>query len=81
MAAIRTIDESEATGELAEVYRRLAGPGGKVANILKVESLAPKALAAHYQLYRELMFGAGPLSRRERELCAVIVSHANACHY
>jgi alkylhydroperoxidase family enzyme len=81
MALIDTIDESEARGELAEVYGRMAGANGRVANILKLESLAPGALDAHYRLYRELMFGAGPLSRPERELIAVVVSHANACEY
>jgi alkylhydroperoxidase family enzyme len=81
MALVRTIDESEAEGELAEVYKRIAGASGSVANILKAESLAPRALAAHYALYRELMFGQSPLGRAQRELIAVAVSHANSCHY
>jgi alkylhydroperoxidase family enzyme len=81
MAFIRTIPESEAVGDVAEVYSALADARGRVANILKVESLAPPALRAHYALYRQLMFARGPLARPERELIAVVVSHANDCEY
>ena len=81
MAHIRTIDEADATGELAGVYARVKSGSGSVANILKIQSLAPRALSAHYTLYRELMFGAGPLTRAQRELLAVAVSQTNACHY
>lgn len=81
MAFIRTIPESEADGDVAEAYRTVADPQGRVANILKVESLSPQALRAHYALYRQLMFARGPLSRPERELIAVVVSHANDCEY
>jgi alkylhydroperoxidase family enzyme len=81
VAAIRTIPESEATGPLAELYRRLADPNGRVANILKVQSLSPATLETHYAFYRALMFGAGPLSRAQRELLAVVTSATNHCHY
>lgn len=81
MADIRTIPEGEARGELAEVYADVRLGSGMVANILLAESLAPGALRAHYQLYRELMFGESPLTRAERELIAVAVSQANSCHY
>lgn len=81
MAHIRTIGETEAVGELAEVYGKLGGAAGRVPNILKAESLAPRALGAHFALYRELMLRDGPLSQTRRELMAVAVSQANACHY
>jgi len=81
MAKIRTIPEHEATGPLAELYRRLADPQGRVANILKVQSLSPATMEAHYALYRALMFGPGPLTRPQRELIAVAVSATNDCHY
>ncbi len=81
MALIRTIELDEAEGELAEVYKKIAGASGSIANILKAESLSPRALAAHYALYRELMFGQNPLSRSQRELIAVTVSYVNSCHY
>lgn len=81
MAFIRTVPESEAAAELVEVYRTVSDSKGQVANILKVESLAPAALSAHYALYRQLVFARGPLPRPERELIAVAVSHANECEY
>lgn len=81
MAHVRTMEESEAKGELAEVYAQVRRGSDRVPNILKAESLAPAVLAAHFELYRELMFGQNPLTRAQRELIAVAVSQANACHY
>lgn len=81
MSLIRTIPESEASGPLGALYERIAGPGGQVANILKLQSLSPPSLEAHYGLYRTLMFGRSPLSRARRELMAVVVSQINRCHY
>lgn len=81
VAQIRTIDEVDAIGPLAEIYRRLADRDGRVASILKVQSLSPATLEVHYSFYRALMFGPGPLSRAQRELIAVVVSGANECHY
>lgn len=81
LAAIRTISEHDATGPLAELYRRLADPSGRVANILKVQSLSCATLEAHAAFYRALMFGPGPLSRSQRELLGVVTSAVNRCHY
>jgi alkylhydroperoxidase family enzyme len=81
MSQIRTVPEEDATGALAELYRKLAGPHGRVASILKVQSLSPATLETHYAFYRSLMFGQGPLSRAQRELIAVAVSETNRCHY
>jgi alkylhydroperoxidase family enzyme len=81
VAAIRVIPESEATGPLAELYRRLSDASGRVANILKVQSLSPTTLDTHYAFYRALMFGPGPLSRAQRELLGVVTSATNRCHY
>lgn len=82
MPWIKQIDESQATGKLAELYQQLGGGQHKqVANILKVHSLHPEALEAHLQLYRTIMFGESGLSRAQREMIAVVVSATNACHY
>jgi AhpD family alkylhydroperoxidase len=75
------IDPAEAEGELREIYRRIAGARGGVADIHKVQSLNPRALAAHFELYKAIMFQASPLSRAQREALAVVVSRANGCHY
>lgn len=80
MPHIPLVPEETATGERAEVYRSLRSRG-PVANILTVEGENPKALRAHLDLYRTLMFGASPLSRVQREMIAVVVSATNGCHY
>ncbi len=81
MAWIRTIGKDEAGGELSRLFTQIA-PGDQVLdNILGVHSLHPRSLRDHLKLYRTLMYGDGPLSRRERELVAVAVSAANRCHY
>lgn len=81
MAWIETIDNSDTTGELKEVYDQLKARRGKVANIMKVQSLNPRAMKAHLELYVTLMFGKSGLTREERELIAVAVSVANRCDY
>ena len=81
MAFIRTIDENEAEGELARLYKRFANPDGSVDNILKLHALNPGSLDAHGALYLQAMHGASPLSRVEREMIAIAVSRVNECHY
>lgn len=51
------------------------------ANVLKVHSIRPKVLKIHMQLYECIMFQAGLLSRRQREMIGVVVSHHNQCPY
>jgi hypothetical protein len=46
MAWIRFIEENEATGNLKEFYEHIKETRGKIANILKVQSLNPGALKA-----------------------------------
>lgn len=81
MAYIRTTDPDAAAGELSAAYETVHGSRGTVANILQVHSVAPRAMLAHLNLYRELMFGKSELTRAERETIAVAVSVANHCHY
>ena len=81
MAWIREIDEEEATGHIAETYRKLIKQRGKLSNILKVQGLNAGALDAHLALYMQLMFGRSKLSRAEREAIGVAVSAANRCEY
>ena len=50
-------------------------------NILRIHGVHSRTARLHYDLYRELMFGAGPLSRIQREMIAVVVSAHNDCHY
>ena len=82
MAWIDVIDEGEAEGELAELYRRWVDPeSGRVDNVLKIHSLNVEGLRAHLALYQAAMRGTRGLSKAEREMIAVVVSRKNACRY
>ncbi len=50
-------------------------------NIIRIHGVHSQTMRLHYELYRELMYGRGPLSRVQREMIAVVVSAANDCHY
>lgn len=50
-------------------------------NILRIHGVHARTVRLHYDLYRELMYGAGPLTRVQREMIAVVVSAKNDCHY
>jgi uncharacterized peroxidase-related enzyme len=81
MTWIREVGESEAGGELSEVYANVRSARGKLSNIMRVQSLSPRAMKAHLELYMALLFDRSGLSRAERELLAVVVSAANRCGY
>lgn len=82
VAWIRTTPESEATGELALLYRRMADPGtGRVDDVLKIHSLHVEGLKAHWAVYRAAMQGTETLPACEREIVAVVVSALNRCSY
>ena len=50
-------------------------------NILRIHSVHSALTRRHYDLFKELMFTRGPLSRTQRELLAVVVSETNGCRY
>jgi uncharacterized peroxidase-related enzyme len=81
MAWIRIIRESEATGKLKKMYDKLIEPWGGVDNIMKIHSLNPRSLWAHFEFYAAVMRGKSDLSRAQREMIAVVVSSINQCHY
>jgi uncharacterized peroxidase-related enzyme len=81
MPWIHTVAEPDAGEELSRVYSRVKKERGKLSNIMQVHSLQPKAMEAHMDLYRAVMFGRSGLSREEREMIAVVVSAANQCEY
>ena len=81
MAWITVIDEDEAEGELRELYDKYTEPWGGVDNILKIHSLNPVSMAAHYELYKTVMKGSRDLSRTRREMIALVVSAINHCVY
>jgi len=81
LAWIRTIPPGEADGPLRESYDRAVTRAGRVYHIVRSMSLSPRMLEASMGLYLEVMHGSGSLSRRRREMLAVVVSATNRCHY
>ncbi len=82
MAWIHTIDEDDAEGELKKLYECVVDPGsGRVDNVMKVHSLHPVGLNAHFAVYGAAMKGTATLLKADREMIAVVVSKINHCHY
>lgn len=81
MPWIDVIDETHATGKLADTYRWIRETRGNIANIHRIHSQFPEAMRAHMELYRVLMFGDLELSRADAELIATVVSMENSCDY
>lgn len=67
--------------ELEKVFAAFSNRHGFVDHILWVHAHNPRTLKGHVELYRALMFGPSPLSRKQRETIAVVASAANRCHY
>jgi hypothetical protein len=82
MARIAWIEDGEASGELADLYRALRKTSmrGNVPDILRTMSLRPEFLRAIDDASR-LHFTDGALSRAEHEMIASYVSALNRCHY
>jgi uncharacterized peroxidase-related enzyme len=81
MPFIRIVRPEEADGRLREEYERAQRERGAVASLWRATSLHPGILDVHLDLYQEVHFGESPLSRRERELVATVVSRENKCGY
>lgn len=50
-------------------------------NILRIHGVHSRTMRQHFDLYRELMYAKGPLTRIQREMIAVVVSAQNRCRY
>ena len=81
MAHIDIVQPEKATGELKEIYDHLEQTRGKVAEVHKIQSLNPRTITNHMDLYMTVMFGKSPLKRVQREMMAVVVSKNNQCEY
>lgn len=81
MPWIRTFQPDEASGRLRRLYEEAVARAGRVFGIVRAMSPNPRVLEASMAFYRAVMFGPSPLSRRQREMLAVVTSRANDCHY
>lgn len=81
MTWIETVPDGGEEGRLARSYDAARKRAGRVFGIVRAMSPSPGTLDASMALYGQVMMGASPLSRRRREMLAVVVSRANDCHY
>ena len=81
MPWIEQVPVEKATGSLKQEYDEAIARSGRVWNIVKIMSLNPEQLRASMTLYKEVMHGASPLSRFQRELIATVVAAELACPY
>lgn len=84
MAWVKTFDDNEAGGRLAEIYEEITKhplSAGRVPNIIKCMGLRPEALIGVWRLNMGITFGASTLGRPREEMIATAVSAANRCHY
>ncbi|MBL3656954.1 peroxidase-related enzyme [Fulvivirga sediminis] len=78
---VKTISPEEATETLQEVYSTLKKNRGKVASLYEAQSLNPQTLKRSVDFNIEVMFGASPLKRYQKEMLAVMVSVFTDCYY
>ena len=50
-------------------------------NILRIHGVHARVMKGHFDLYRAVMRGPGPLTRVQREMIGVVVSAENGCGY
>ena len=81
MAWIKVIEKNQAGVMLKEIYSYSEKRRGKVANIMKIQSLDPRSIETHMEFYLSIMFSKIGPSRVEREMIAVVVSRLNRCLY
>ena len=81
-ARIRIIQESEATGETAALYREIEAYFGigLVPDVFKLAGIRPEFLQVMWLGYRA-MFDGGVLPRQIKEMLATLVSWSNSCQY
>ncbi len=81
MPRIKTIPPEEATGLLKQQYDAAVRRAGRIFNVVRVQSLEPRMLAASVGLYQATMLGPGPLPRDVREMIATVVAREMDCFY
>jgi len=80
MTYVQTIDEYQASGDVARIYAEIRAHLGAVPTVFQLMSADPRILAEAWRAYPYAMEN-GSLGRAERELAALAVSRVNACRY
>jgi alkylhydroperoxidase family enzyme len=81
MPHIRTIGPDDATGELKRHYDAAIKRAGRVYNVVSIQGLNPKEMAASIRLYQVLMMSPDGLPRPVREMLATTVAREMDCFY
>ncbi len=81
MPWIAQVPVAEATGTLKDEFDAAMARAGRVWHIVHVMSQNPLVMRHHTGLYKAIMHGPSPLSRRQREMVAIVVSQTIGCHY
>ena len=81
MAWIKIIYLEEASGILKRQYDAAIKRASKVWNIVSIMSLNPQTMQDSMRFYKTIMFSESPLSRKQREMLATVVSTVNHCTY
>ncbi len=81
MPWIEVIPPEKAKGRLKQLYDESIRRAGKVFHIVRTMSIAPRIMEKSFDVYRAVMFSPRGLTRRQREMLAVVTSVANDCHY
>ncbi len=81
-AWIKMIPPEEATGVLAEMYRKVQTPHGTVDNVMRAHSLRPRTMEGHVVLYRSVLHNPdNTLPFWFLEVVACYTSIVNRCAY
>jgi alkylhydroperoxidase family enzyme len=81
MPYIKQIPAREATGLLKKLFDDAIERAGRVWHIVHVMSLNPRSMDASMRFYGAVMHGRSPLTRRQREVLAVVTANAAGCFY
>lgn len=81
MTWIKELDFEKESGDLWQFYDQFIRSLGYFPPIYKVSSLRPGVMRAHHRLFTEVMSGESSLSRKQREMIALVVSSLNGCFY
>jgi uncharacterized peroxidase-related enzyme len=82
MSWIQTVPRERADARLRSLYTRVAGPDGRVDNILQVHGLRPHTLEGHMALYKAVLHhSANRLPKWLLEALGIHVSRLNECAY
>lgn len=81
MSWIEVVQPARATGLLKQQFDMATRRAGRIWNIVSIMSQNPLVMKASMEFYLAIMYGASPLSRRQREMLATVASAANGCVY